>query len=252
LLTTSTTFRPSPETEQPNNRANEATDTMSTDDKKKDPRSVKLTWVRYSFTDSLKDKKATVEGGVPKHTSNLILVKEPTPGDKLSERAAAQFEANRELIRGALEAAGVEFNGKKDLYLRIMEDDPKRCAYRPGSKFKNKDGDIYKGYEGNFAISASGPGGNKNPRRPKLFDRRKRPVEEKDILDVCYGGTYGDAIVSFYGTDTGGLGIFCTIEALRSYEEGERMGGGVYVDADDFDDMDDADDAFDGAADPLG
>jgi hypothetical protein len=250
---------------------------MSTDTpKKSDPRTVKLRYVRLSFPESLKDKKSTMKdgSGVPKHNCNFILETEARPGDPLSAKAAAMFDTNKELVRGAMEAAGVEFNGKAELYKRIMEDDPKRVCYRAGSRFKNEDGDIYKGYEGNFAISGSGPGGNKNPRRPKLYDRRKRPLksnqgikpeqikdgfffEEDQIPEIFYGGTYGDVILSFYGTDQGGLGIFCSIEAVRSLQEGDRVGGGTYVDGDDFDDEDDdGEDDFDGPADsdtdPLG
>ena len=76
-------------------------------------------------------------------------------------------------------------------------------------------------------------------------------MAEDDILDVMYGGVYADVILSFYGTDKGGRGVFCTIEAIRSHEEGERMGGGVVVDADDFDDLEDSD-SFDDDDDLMG
>jgi hypothetical protein len=129
-----------------------------------------------------------------------------------------------------------------DAFKTIQVDDPKRVCFRKGERFKSqKDGKVYAGYEGNLAISCGTPGGGQ--KRPKLLDRMKREVEEKDILDVMYGGTHADVILSFYGTDEGGRGIFCTGEAIRSHQEGERMGGGVYVDADDFDDMED--DGFD-------
>jgi hypothetical protein len=198
---------------------------------KSDGRTVQLKRVRLSFTDSLKDKKPTVENGKPKHSVNVIL-----------ESKGKEFDANKAKVGGALRAASKAAFKNEDAWKTIAEDDPKRVCYRKGERFKNKEGTVYAGYEGNFAISAGGPGAG--DRRPKLLDRHKRPVEEKDILDVFYGGSYADVIISFYGTEKGGRGIFATIEAIRSHQEGERMGGGVYVDADDFDDLED-DGSFD-------
>lgn len=200
-------------------------------EEKSDGRTVQLKHVRLSFTDSLKEKKATVENGKPKHSCNVIL-----------ETADANFEKNKAKVISAIKAAGEKKWKNPDAYKDIMEDNPKRVCFRKGEKWKNKEGKVYAGYEGNFAFSASGPSGGQ--RRPKLLDRHKREVAEGDILDVMYGGTYADVIVSFYGTDEGSRGIFASIEAIRSHQEGERMGGGIYVDADDFDDLED-DDSFD-------
>ncbi|MER9680789.1 DUF2815 family protein [Mesorhizobium sp. M0184] len=199
-------------------------------EQKSDGRTVQLKRVRLSFTDSLKDKKATVEDGKPKHSANMIL-----------ESAGKEYDANRAKVAAALKEASKQAFKNEDAYKSIAEDNPKRVCYRKGERFKNKEGAVYAGYEGNYAISAGGPGGG--ARRPKLLDRHKRPVEEKDILDVFYGGAYADVIVSFFGTEKGGRGIFASIEAIRSHQEGDRMGGGVYVDADDFDDLED--DGFD-------
>jgi hypothetical protein len=69
--------------------------------------------------------------------------------------------------------------------------------------------------------------------------RELRPVAVDDINDVFYNGSYVDVVISFYGTDKGGNGIFSSIEAIRSWQEGDRMGGGIQVDDDDFDDLDD-------------
>lgn len=201
-----------------------------TEKKKKDPRVVQLKRVRLSFTDTLLEKDA-VEDGKPKYGCNLIV-----------EKDQPEFDDNNGKIMSAIRAAGDEAWGKPEAFKDILEDNPKRVCYRPGARFRNKDGETYKGYDGNFGLSASTPGGGQ--RRPALYDRRKRPVSEEDILDVMYGGSYADAIVSFYGTDKGGRGIFCVIEGIRSHEEGERMGGGVTVTEDMFDDLPD-DNSFD-------
>lgn len=215
---------------------------MSEAPKPADPRTVRLKMVRLSFSDSLKDKKATVENGTPKHSCNLIVVQ--TPGDDpLSKKAAELYAANLAAIQSAIKAACVEAFSKEDAWKDIQEDSPKRLCFRKGERFKNNDGEVYKGYAGNWAISASGPKGGEH--RPLLLDRHKRPVEEKDIPDVMAGGYFCDAVVSFFGTEKGGRGVFASIEAIRSRQEGERLGGGPRASADDFEDLDD-DDSFSG------
>ncbi len=205
---------------------------MTTEPEKKvDPRTKQFKRVRLSFTESLYEKKATVKDGEPKHGCNIII--EVAPG---SDPIALSFaDSNKQLALEGLQAAGQEQWGKPDAWKGIQEDNPKRICFRKGERFKNTDDVVYKGYEGNFAISASGPRAGRN--RPKLWDRHKRPVEEKDILAVMYSGSYADVIVSFYGTDEGGRGIFASIEAIRSHQEGEMIGGGGWTgNADDFED----------------
>ncbi len=205
---------------------------MATEEKG-DGRTVQLRRVRLSFTESLKDKKKTSEDGEPKHTCNLIL-----------EAGGKYDEQNRRLVGAAIRAACEKEWKNADAWKGIAEDNPKRICYRKGERFKNRDGVVYDGYAGNMALSCAGPSGGK--KRPKLLDRHKREVEEKDILDVFYSGAYADVFVSFYGTDKGGSrGLFASVEAIRSHQEGERLGGGApSIDADDFDDLDD-DDSFD-------
>jgi hypothetical protein len=215
------------------------------EEKKQDPRTCQLKMVRLSFTDGLKDKKSPVRDGKEKHSCNLIIVQSAEDGDALSKQAAALFDENQKKIIACIKEAGDAQWGKPDIYKSIAEDDPKRLCFRKGERFKNDDGEIYKGYAGNWGLSCSGPGGGKH--RPKMYDRHKRDVAENDILDVCYGGSYADVIVSFYGTDEGGKGIFCSVEAIRSRQEGTRIGGGINVSADDFDDLDDGD-AFEGTS----
>lgn len=202
-------------------------------EEKSDGRTVQLKHVRLSFTDSLKEKKKTSDdpNAAPKHSCNFIL-----------ESADKYFEENKAKVMSAIKAAGEKAWKNSDAYKGIQEDNPKRLCFRKGERFKNKEGKVYAGYDGNFAFSASGPSAGQ--KRPKLLDRHKREVAEDAILDVFYGGCYADVIVSFFGTDKGSRGIFASVEAIRSHQEGERMGGGIYVDADDFDDLED-DDSFD-------
>lgn len=203
---------------------------MATDN----PRMCTLKNVRLSFTDSLKTARATVEGGTPKHTVNILI--EP---DK------AETEANKAAAAAALKAAGTQEWDKEDMYKSLMSDKPDRCSFRKGERYKDAEDNIYNGYEGAFVISAAGPGGNKSPKRPVILDRKKERVSVDDIPDVAYAGVYADCKVEFYpvsGKDRGGNGIFATVQVIRSRQVGDRMAGGyTYSDkeADDFDDLED-------------
>lgn len=202
--------------------------------KEKDPRTVTLKKVRLSFTDGIKEKQRTSDEPDAKEKFNFNIILEA--GTKYDKE-------NQAKVTAALEAAGEKAWKQPDAHVTIFEDNPKRVTYKEGKRFKNKEGKVYAGYEGNHAFSVSGPGGGQ--RRPILKDKYKRDVEEKDILDVFYGGTYADVIVSFYGTDKGSRGIFATCELVRSHQEGERMGGGYAFSEDDLDELDDFGDASD-------
>lgn len=199
-------------------------------------RTVLLTNVRLSFADSLKEAKLPKKpepGAKATHSTNLLI-----------EKGSPDYESNVAAVKAALRAAAKEFKRPEDWWERLWADDPKQLSFRKGDKFKTDAGEIYKGYEGNTVVICKGPSGGL--KRPKLLDRHKREVEVKDINDVCYNGSYCDAQVSFYGTDTGGTArLTCSVEAIRSHQQGERLGGGgIGVDTDDFDDLG-GDDSFD-------
>lgn len=208
------------------------------------PRLVLLKNVRLMFTDSIKTAKATVTGGVPKHTC-VPLIESDQP----------EFKDNMAKIIAALTVCGEEGWKKPDMYKVLTENKPDRLSFRKGEKCRNQEsGEIYKGFESNFAITpCSGPGGSKNPKRPVILNRLKESIwnpdrgykHEDQIADVVYSGVRADVKIEFYpvsGADQGGNGIFATIQLIRSRQEGERIGGGyTYNDeeADDFDDLED-------------
>jgi len=202
-----------------------------------DGRTVQLKGVRLAFTNGLVEKQAPPNGeGEPSFNFKIIV-----PTD------SPHFEANKKKILSAMQAAGEAAWKRPDAWKQIAEDEPKRVCFRKGEKFKNDDGEIYGGFEGNWGLNTKGPKAGKL--RPRLFDRYKRKVEEvEDIETVFYSGTFSDCVVSFYGTDKGGSkGIFASTDAIRSHQEGESLGGGgVTVTADDFDDLDDEGDSFGG------
>ena len=207
-----------------------------------DPRTVLLKRVRLSFTEGIKDKQKVVEDGKERHGFNIII--EQVGDDAKAKKYA---EENKEKCIAAMKAAGLKEFGDEMAYKSIMEDDPKRLSFRKGERFKNKEtGKVYDGYTGNYALSVSGPKGGQV--RPKLKDRHKRDVEEKDIETVCYSGTYGDVYVSFYGTKEGGRGIFASAELVRSHQEGASMGRQFVYDDDELDDLEDDDDDLGGGS----
>lgn len=207
-----------------------------TDKSKGDARTVQLKKVRLSFS-TLDEKKATVEDGEPKHGFNVIL-----------EKDSPNYKENCRKVESALGAAGLQAFKDEDRWKSIQEDDPKRVCYREGKRFKNKETNkVYAGYDGNMAISCGCPSrGQKRP--PKMLDRYKKPVAVEDIAEVFYNGAVVDVVLSFYGTDKGGQGFFNSCDGIRSWQEGDHMGGGVIVDAADFDDAEDEEDAFGGDA----
>ncbi|MER9833378.1 DUF2815 family protein [Mesorhizobium sp. M0145] len=199
-----------------------------------------MTNVRTSFAESLHTaslpKKNKDPNAKPKHGANFILEKTGPHAD--------QFESNKAACISAMKAAGREFKRPEDWWKTLWDDKPDNLSFKKGDRFKNDAGEIYKGYEGNIVVSAKGPGGGL--KRPQMRDRNKRIIEVSEILDVVYNGTYSDVIVSFYGTENGGTPrITCSVEAIRSRQVGDRLGGGgIYVDDDDFDTLE-ADNSFD-------
>lgn len=203
-------------------------------EKDKTGRTAILTGVRLSFADSLKEAKLPPKSkdptSKPVHSANVILI-----------RGSKDFESNKLAMISALKAGAREFKRPENWFESLMEDSPKECCFRKGNRFKTDAGEVYNGYADNLIVCGKGPRGGQN--RPKIKDRHKRDVEIKDINDVAYNGTLCDVVVSVYGTDNGGTArLTCSFEAVRSYQEGDRLGGGgINVDESDFDDLEGAD-----------
>lgn len=235
---------------------------MSEGKKEKDPRTVTLKGVRLSFTDALVEKRATSTENPDRKTHHLNVINEK------SGPFAKHFDDNHKKIMGAIKAACEKEWKNPEKYKDIIEDSPKRVCYRDGSKFKNREGQIYTGYEGNKAFSASTPGGGQ--RRPRFIDRYKNiliapgdamPTGTKltvknitlaDIQEFFYSGCYADVTVSFYGTKKGSDGVFCSVDMIRSYQQGERVAGGYVFEDDDLDELDDFEDDLDDLDDDSG
>lgn len=190
---------------------------------------------RISFGETLQEAKGSkAQPDNLTHGANLII---------LSDRP--DFDKQKAVIIQALKNTCKEAGRPENWWKGLYDDDPKQLCFRKGERFKDKDGKVYLGYENNLIIVGKGPKAGK-ARPGKMMDRHKRPVEIKDINDVFYNGTLADMQVAFYYTDKHGPArITCSIEGIRSHQEGERLGGGgTYVDEDDFDTLEE-DDSFD-------
>jgi hypothetical protein len=205
-----------------------------------DERVVTIKNVRLSFCNGLREKTKSHPDAKPKHSCSFIL-----------DPSVAEHPANLKAVKKAIAAAEVkEFGAGKEGIIGKSVQDNKRIVFREGNTFTNEDGETYQGYD---VEGAYGLGSCKSDKRPKLFDRKKNPVEAEDIDDVFQAGQFCDAIVSFYCTskkEQGGRGLFASVQLIRARQTGETFGAGNNASADDLDDLDD--DGIDGDDDLLG
>lgn len=191
----------------------------------------KLVKVRLSFPKLFEPDRSTSTSAL-KFSANF-LIQEEDP----------EYDANCAAAQAAFDAVYKEtWPGKKI----VLKDD--RKAYRDGDKFVNQEtGEVYAGYEGAMAITASrkaaksdNPADSSHIRlRPPLWNRDKTPIEHDD--GTLYGGCRVDAIVNFYSVtdlEKGGNGIFATIEGIR-FRNDDTPFGNQAVGAEAFDDLDD-------------
>lgn len=201
--------------------------------------------VRLSFcTPGLREKTKSHPDAKPKHSSSFIL-----------DPSVPEHSTNMKVVRKAIAAAEMKEFGKTGVVEKIQ--DHKRVVFREGETFTNEDGDVYQGYD---VEGAYGLGSCKSDKRPKLFDRKKRPFvgnatkeqedkgfcfELEDIDDIFQAGQFCDAVVSFYCTskkEQGGRGLFASIQLIRARQVGDTFGASNNASADDLDDLEDDDD----------
>jgi len=138
---------------------------------------------------------------------------------------------NTEIIRNAIRESAKEMWGEKaDQTVKKINDD-KKSAWLEGP-YRNKDGDVYDGFEGMFTLST-----RSEKLRPTALNRNKQPVTEAD--GVIYAGCYVDASVDIYAFDSPKWGrrINAVLRGVRFVEAGDAFGGSSSASADDFDDL---------------
>lgn len=179
---------------------------------------VTLKNVRLSFP-HLFEPSASIEDGPKKYRASFLMDPE-TPDGK----------ANIAALKKAFDAAALGVWKTKEKADKIRNKlDSDRSGVRDGEDCTNKEGDIYAGYEGMMALSAT------NGKRIKVLRRDKTRIEKEDAAEI-YGGCYVNAVVSVWATNQekhGGNGMFATLEIVQYRSKGEPFGA-AELDEDDY------------------
>jgi len=130
-------------------------------------------------------------------------------------------------IRDAIAAVATEKWGPKGAAIAKQLAADKKSAWVEGA-YKNKDGDAFDGFDGNFFLST-----RSEKLRPTALDRQGQPVTETDR--VIYGGCYVHASVDIYAQDNKwGRRINAVLRGVKFYADGEGFGGSSAASADEF------------------
>ena len=187
---------------------------------------------RLSFANGLFTASAFEEGSEPKYGADFILA----PGSKVYEVQADGKRKPIDIKAAELAVANEAWKGKGQEMLDDFEASKK--ALRVGNKRKNKNGEIYAGYEGNMYVTA------KNKTRPGLYNADKSPVTEED--GVLYSGCYVNVRLSLYpNTKPKTRGVFAGLKGVQFAGHGEAFGGAAKASANEFDDVSEGVDAED-------
>jgi hypothetical protein len=136
---------------------------------------VKLTNVRISFP-NLFEAKAINGEGEPRFSAAFVIV----PGS-----------ANHSALTAAMEVVAKEKWGAKAAGILKELKEKGRVAFKESPL--SKDGEVYDGFEGMFALNAS------SPTRVAVIDRDTKPLAAAD--GKPYGGCYVDASIDIWAQD---------------------------------------------------
>jgi hypothetical protein len=169
--------------------------------------------VRLSFPSIF--KMTAIGDGEPAYGTKFII----EPG---SENAKA--------LKEAVEAVAKEkWKDKAPGVLQTLKED-KKVAYVEGP-YKNKNGELYDGFEGMFTLSA-----RSSDIKPTAKDKRNQDVTEAD--GVIYNGCYVHAAVDIWAQDNKwGRRINCKLLGVMFAEDGPTFGGGRPADDSTFADL---------------
>lgn len=158
-------------------------------------------------------------------------------GDSDEPRYSAAFpiepdSENAKMIDAAVEAVATEKWGKKakSILADIRE---KRDICWVKSPLKDKDGEVYDGFEGMWALNA-GQGVKKGA--PTVVDRERNRVTEEQGL--VYSGCWVVPLVDIWAQDNQwGRRINAQLKGVQFYRRGDAFGGGAPARPDDFEDL---------------
>jgi hypothetical protein len=198
---------------------------------------LKVTNTRVGFAHGLFKARAMEEGQQAKYGADFIL----TPESKVFKQNPDKSWTETTLKAAQLEVANEAWKGKGAEMIEDLEASKK--SYRNGNKRKNKDGEIYEGYEDAWYVTA------KSATKPKLFDRRPKNADGTENLvteesGIIYSGCYVNVTFDLYAnTQAKNRGIFAGLTGAQFVKDGDSFGGGGTAKADDFDDLGDGADA---------
>ena len=177
---------------------------------------------RVSFANGLYKASAFEAGQEEKYGADFII----TDTAQVYEVKPDGTKVKTTLKAAELAVANDAWKGKGTTVLEDLEASKK--AYRNGNKRKNKNGEVYEGYEGNWYITA------KNKTRPTLLDAQRQPVTEED--GTIYSGCYVNVRLSLYAnTKPATKGVFAGLKGVQFAGHGDAFGGGGAARADEFD-----------------
>lgn len=203
---------------------------------------LKVTNTRVGFANGLFKARAMEEGQQAKYGADFIL----GPDSKVFkqvEKDGTKTWVETTMKEAQLAVANEAWKGKGADVIEDLEGSKK--SYRNGNKRKNKDGEIYEGYEDAWYVTA------KSATKPKLFDRRPKNADGSENLvteesGIIYSGCYVNVTFDLYAnTQAKNKGIFAGLTGAQFVKDGDSFGGGGSAKADDFDDLGDGADADD-------
>lgn len=104
-------------------------------------------------------------------------------------------------------------------------------CFGKGENARNRDGEIYGGYEGMWFVSAL------NDKRPLLMDKTGTHLTPEQVAQMMYAGCYVHAQVNFWCQDnTHGRAIRCSLGGVVFARDGEAFSSGGATE-DDFADI---------------
>jgi hypothetical protein len=200
---------------------------------------LKVTNTRVGFANGLFKARAMEEGQQAKYGADFIL----GPDSKVFRQNGDKSWTETTLKAAQLEVANDAWKGKGAEMIEDLEASKK--SYRNGNKRKNKDGEVYEGYDDAWYVTA------KSATKPKLFDRRPKNADGSENLvteesGIIYSGCYVNVTFDLYAnTQAKNRGIFAGLTGAQFVKDGDSFGGGGSAKADDFDDLGDGADAGD-------
>lgn len=165
-------------------------------------------------------ESSSFEGGAAKYNGKFIIPKN-------HKQIAALDEA---MFKVAQEKWGAK---ARQIYDNLVKDGKKPEVAFVKGPYKNRDGDVYDGFEDAYYVTAS------SSKRPGIFDRNRQPLVAAD--GKPYPGCFLNVQIELWAQDnTFGRAIRAELKGVQFLRDGDAFGGGgPPAKADDFDDLGD-------------